>query len=300
VPVDVGGLINGLADLIASTTGPQVELVLDIADHLPPALADPSQLEMAIINLGVNARDAMDGAGTIRIAATLETCVADRAPQLTPGRYIRIAVADTGAGMDEATRARAIEPFFSTKGIGKGTGLGLSMAHGLASQLGGALTIDSQQGVGTEVAIWLPESPQPTRSAAASERAQAGPSRAQTALVVDDEEYIRVTTVDMLTELGFAVHEAATAEAALEAIEAGLRPDFLITDHLMPGMTGVELATAVRARAPDVKILIVSGFAEAEGIDPSLPRLTKPFVQSDLARHLHGGMPPGPPGEDRG
>ena len=106
--------------------------------------------------------------------------------------------------------------------------------------------------------------------------------------MVDDEEYIRVATIDMLTELGFTVREAATAEAALEIIDAGFRPDILITDHLMPGMTGVELAYAVRARMPNVKLLIVSGFAEAEGIDPSLPRLTKPFVQSELLRHIYG------------
>jgi PAS domain S-box-containing protein len=289
VPVDVGALIRGLADLIASASGPQVALRFDIADDLPPAMADHGQLEMAIVNLGVNARDAMDGVGTITISATFETTPAGRPPGLNPGGYVRIAISDTGKGMDEATRARAIEPFFSTKGIGKGTGLGLSMAHGLASQLGGALTIDSQLGVGTEVAMWLPESSQPAHAACASARARPAPLNAGVVLVVDDEEYIRVSTVDMLTELGFTVREAATAEAALQAMDAGFRPDILITDHLMPGMTGVELAYAVRARAPDTRILIVSGFAEVEGIDPALPRLTKPFVQSDLMRHLYGG-----------
>ncbi len=288
-PIDVGALVHGLADLIASTTGPQVALDLAVADDLPPATADASQLEMAIINLSVNARDAMEGAGIIRISATLETPAAGLPPHLKPGRYVRIAVADTGKGMDEATRARAIEPFFSTKGIGKGTGLGLSMAHGLASQLGGALTIESQPGVGTEVAIWLPESPLTPRSATARMPAQHAPAHAGTVLVVDDEEYIRASTVDMLTELGLTTHEAASAEAALQAIDAGLLPEILITDHLMPGMTGVELAHAVRARHPAIRILVVSGFAEAEGIDPSLPRLTKPFVQSDLARHIFAG-----------
>jgi PAS domain S-box-containing protein len=287
VPIDIGALIRGLADLIASTTGPQVARVFTVADDLPAASADPSQLEMAIINLSVNARDAMDGVGTLRISATLETTDGRQMPQLEPGRYIRIVVADTGRGMDEVTRSRAIEPFFSTKGVGKGTGLGLSMAHGLAAQLGGALTIDSEPGVGTEVAIWLPESPEVSRPATVA-RVQGSPSNTGTILVVDDEEYIRVATVDMLTELGFTVREAATAEAALEVIDAGFKPDILITDHLMPGMTGVELAYTVRARQPGVKLLIVSGFAEAEGIDPSLPRLTKPFVQSELLRHIYG------------
>jgi CheY-like chemotaxis protein/anti-sigma regulatory factor (Ser/Thr protein kinase) len=289
VPIDVGALINGLADLIASTTGPQVELILDVPDHLPPANADPSQLEMALINLSVNARDAMEGVGTITISATRETAEDGAAPLLRPGNYVRIRVADTGRGMDEATRARAIEPFFSTKGVGKGTGLGLSMAHGLASQLGGALTIESQPGVGTAVAIWLPESLDRPLGASVDQAAASGPSRAETVLVVEDEEYIRASTVDMLTELGFSVHESASAEAALQSLDAGLRPDILITDHLMPGMTGVELARAVRARCPEMRILIVSGFAEADGIDPSLPRLTKPFVQGDLARFIFGG-----------
>jgi CheY-like chemotaxis protein len=188
--------------------------------------------------------------------------------------------------MDEATRIRAIEPFFSTKGLGKGTGLGLSMAHGLASQLGGALTIDSTPGVGTEVAIWLPEMPAPVPSAAEGRRPPNIMPATGSALIVDDEELIRLSTADMLGELGFSVHEAPTAEAALRLIEAGLAPDLLITDHLMPGMTGVELALAVRVRRPSTKILIVSGFADADGIDPSLARLTKPFVQTDLARAL--------------
>jgi PAS domain S-box-containing protein len=294
VAVDVGGLITGLAGLVASTTGPQVTLTIDVAENLPPAKADPGQLEMAIINLALNSRDAMDGVGSIALSATLETHLAGKAPPLAPGRYVCIRVADSGRGMDEAVRARAIEPFFSTKGIGKGTGLGLSMAHGLASQLGGALTIDSAPGAGTTVAMWLPladEAPQPALQRPAGEAVAdpAGAQRGETVLVVEDEEYIRVSTVDMLTELGFNVRDAPSAEAALAAIKAGLRPDILITDHLMPGMTGVQLAHAVRQLAPQTRILIVSGFAETDGIDASLPRLTKPFVQGDLARFIAGG-----------
>ena len=210
VPIDVGDLIAGLADLVATAAGPQVAVTLDIADGLPPAQADPRQLEMAIVNLCVNARDAIEGAGAIRISATLETAGSAQAPPLTPGRYIRVAIADTGKGMDEATRTRAIEPFFSTKGIGEGTGLGLSMAHGLASQLGGILTIDSEPGVGTEVAMWLPESDRPAQSDAAPEPTLVSHTHAGSALVVDDEAYIRASIVDMLTELGFTVREAAT------------------------------------------------------------------------------------------
>jgi signal transduction histidine kinase/CheY-like chemotaxis protein len=280
--VDIAGLVDGLRELFASTTGPQINVEIDIAPDLPPARADAHQLEMALLNLGVNARDAMDGIGQVRIAAARATVAAGQVPGLAPGNYIRLSVADTGKGMDEATRARAVEPFFSTKGVGRGTGLGLSMAHGLASQLGGALTIASTPGQGTEIALYLPESQDAPPDAKAPHEATAG-ARSGAALLVDDEEYIRVITADMLTDLGFKVHEASSAEDALAALDSGLAPDLLITDHLMPGMTGVELAYAVQARHPATKILIVSGFAEVEGIDPALPRLTKPFVQSELA-----------------
>ena len=155
--VDVAKLVTDMAEHVASTTGPQIQVVCDVADDLPPAKADPNQLEMALLNLSVNARDAMPDGGTFRITASAET-ISRLSHQLRPGRYVRLSVADTGIGMSEATLARAIEPFFSTKGIGKGTGLGLSMVHGLASQLGGTLTISSRPGLGTNVELWLRES----------------------------------------------------------------------------------------------------------------------------------------------
>jgi CheY-like chemotaxis protein len=236
---------------------------------------------MAILNLAVNARDAIGGPGTICISVAAAVLEDGDVSHLKAGRYVRLQVADTGHGMDEATLSRAIEPFFSTKGVGQGTGLGLSMAHGLATQLGGALTIASQLGKGTQVSIWLPESNERPVSSEASH----GPQRslwAGTALLVDDEACIRVSTSDMLNALGFAVREASSAESALAAIDGGLLPELLITDHLMPGMTGVQLARLVRERRPNIKTLIVSGFADVDGIDPSFPRLTKPFMQSEL------------------
>jgi PAS domain S-box-containing protein len=280
--IDMGALVKGLADLVDSTVGPQVVLNIDVSGGPHNAKADPNQLEMAILNLAVNARDAIDGAGVIGISVSSRVLEAGEVSDLAPGRYARLAVSDTGRGMDQVTLSRAVEPFFSTKGVGQGTGLGLSMAHGLACQLGGALTIASQPGRGTEVSIWLPESNE-APAIGDNDTGQRRSLSAGAALLVDDEECIRLSTADMLTELGFKVHEAASAEAALEAIDAGLAPDLLITDHLMPGMTGVQLARRVRERRPESKILIISGFAEVEGIDPSLPRLTKPFVQSDLA-----------------
>ncbi len=282
VATNVGALVKGLLELIVSTVGPQISLKVEVAEQLPSAKADPNQLEMAILNLVVNSRDAMDGDGSLRISARCEVVDGDVLDGVKPGRYVRLVVADTGRGMDDATLARAVEPFFSTKGLGKGTGLGLSMAHGLASQLGGALTIASQQGVGTEVSIWLPASSETAQAADGANGLEVRTLRAGTALLVDDEELIRLSTADMLTDLGFEVREASSAEEALTAIEAGLVPDLVITDHLMPGMTGIELARRLKGRLPDTKILIVSGFAELEGIDPSFPRLTKPFVQSDL------------------
>ncbi|MCE7797098.1 ATP-binding protein [Sphingobium sufflavum] len=284
VPVEVGKLVAGMADLVASTTGPQIRVSVDAADDLPHARADVNQLEMALLNLSVNARDAMPDGGTLRITARAEHLGADRGA-LKAGDYVCLSVADTGIGMDDATMARAIEPFFSTKGIGRGTGLGLSMVHGLASQLGGALTISSRPGVGTNIELWLPQS--------ASE-IDAGPAvmpqpralKRGTALLVDDEEYVRMSTADMLGDLGYAVVEAASAEEAMLLVEKGARFDILLTDHLMPGMTGTELAKRVRIARPELPVLLVSGYAEIEGIAADLPRLTKPFRKDELAMSL--------------
>jgi CheY-like chemotaxis protein len=243
---------------------------------------------MAILNIGVNARDACGGSGQITASATKAAIGSGEVEGLEAGVYVRLSIADTGQGMDEETKRRAIEPFFSTKGIGQGTGLGLSMAHGLAMQLGGALTIASAPGAGTTITIWLPESQAPVACGALVADAGEPARQSGVVLLVDDEESIRLIAADMLTELGFAVRGAESAAAALRALDEGLQPDLLITDHLMPGMTGVELAKKVRARWPAAKILIVSGFAEAEGLDPALPRLTKPFVQSELLAALAG------------
>lgn len=285
-PVDVGALIRGMAELLGSTMGPQIRLVVDVTDNLPPARGDANQLEMAILNLSVNARDAMENGGVLRISARAAAVPARHPAKLPPGEYVCISVADNGAGMDEATLARAIEPFFSTKGIGKGTGLGLSMVHGLASQLGGALTISSQKMVGTNVELWLPVSDTPvysTESSVPDSRFDAG---AGTVLLVDDESAVRASAADMLAEMGFAVIEADSAERALKLLQDGLRVDVLVTDHLMPGMSGVDLAYSVRERWPKIKLLVISGFAEAEGLAPDLDRLTKPFRKSELAAAL--------------
>jgi CheY-like chemotaxis protein len=271
-----------MADLVASTTGPQVKVIVDVAPDVPPARADANQIEMALLNLSVNARDAMPDGGTMTIAASLEVVEAGHRSKLVPGRYARLAVADTGTGMDEATRARAVEPFFSTKGVGKGTGLGLSMVHGLAAQLGGALAIASRPGLGTRVELWLPVADAAEQAPGKDEMAPA-PATTGTALLVDDEELVRASTSEMLADLGFTVVEAASGEEALRLLDGGLAPDILVTDHLMPSMTGTTLAREVRSRVAGMPVLVVSGYAEVDGIAPDLPRLTKPFRRADLA-----------------
>ncbi|HSX73510.1 MAG TPA: response regulator, partial [Shinella sp.] len=196
---------------------------------------------------------------------------------------VRLAVGDTGCGMDADTLARAIEPFFSTKGVGQGTGLGLSMVHGLASQMGGTLQIRSEPGDGTEVALWLPVSAAAPRPTIATSAGQAEPGGAKV-LLVDDDALARISTADMLRDIGYDVHEAQSAEDALLLLEED-RFDILITDHLMPGMSGIELGRAVRARWSGTRVVIASGFAEAE-LEANLPRITKPFRRRELEEVL--------------
>lgn len=288
--VNISSLISGMAELVASTSGPHIEMVIDVPDDLPPAKADPNQLEMAILNLSVNARDAMPGGGTMTILARCEVRESAEAG-LAAGRYIRLSVADTGSGMDEETLSRAIEPFYSTKGIGKGTGLGLSMAHGLASQLGGALKLWSRLGSGTKIDLWLPVSDEAAGEVEAVRIESPASHGAGTALLVDDEDIVRMTTADMLADLGFDPVEATSAEMAVEMLESGRKFDVVVTDHLMPGMNGAQLAELVRSRWPGTPVLIVSGYADADGISPDIPRLTKPFRQADLQASLGEVVP---------
>jgi PAS domain S-box-containing protein len=286
VPVDVGQLVGGMTDLIVSTLGPTINVHVDIAADLPPARADLNQLEMALLNLAVNARDAMPGGGDLTIMARRESVREQRRADLKRGHYVRLCVIDTGIGMDRSTLERATEPFFSTKGIGKGTGLGLSMVQGLAAQLGGGLLIESTPGQGTSIAFWLPIS---TVMVDDEEPiAPVLPTRTSrgTALLVDDEELVRMSTADMLIDLGFEVVEANSGEEALRLVRAGLVPAVLVSDHLMPGISGVDLARAARELQPALPVLVVSGYAEVEGIAPDLPRLTKPFRNAELAASL--------------
>jgi len=285
VPVDITSLVEGMGELVSSTTGPQIRVVVETSADLPSAQADPNQLEMAILNLAVNARDAMPDGGMLRISVSLESVPAGHRSGLRAGHYLLLSVADTGMGMDDETLAKAVEPFFSTKGIGKGTGLGLSMVHGLASQLGGALTIQSRLGAGTNVELWLPRSAMAPEGKSMQEPVLAT-TASGTVLLVDDEDLVRMTASDMLSDLGYDVIEATSGEDAIRLVVDGRHFDLLVTDHLMPGMVGTDLIALIQEMRPGTPVLLVSGYADKEGVDAAVPRLTKPFRKNDLAACL--------------
>jgi CheY-like chemotaxis protein len=238
---------------------------------------------MALLNLAVNARDAMPLGGMLTIRLEAHNLGESTQLHLPAGQYLCLSVCDTGEGMDSDTLAKAIEPFFSTKGIGKGTGLGLSMVHGLAKQSGGAFNLESTVGLGTTAHLWLPVAEGlPERIDDTALRPEN--VRPATILLVDDDALIASSTLALLEDLGHKVVEASSGSEALKLLDGGLQPDLIITDHAMPGMTGIELAVRVRSRKPELPILLATGFAELEGTQPiELPRLAKPFTQDQLS-----------------
>ena len=285
---DISALIAGMEDLLDRSLGAQISLELRPGRHLPLVEVDPTQAELAILNLAINARDAMPHGGRITISAEFPR---EHPGALKPGRYVRVQVRDTGIGMNEDLLARAIEPFYSTKPIGKGTGLGLSMVHGLAVQLGGLFELQSTVNVGTTASIWFPASNavvEEQEQAAAQEKSFAK-SRSAAILLVDDDALIGMATADMLEDLGHTVFEARSGKIALEILKQsakeGQKIDLVITDQAMPGMTGLELADQIRAVFPALPILLATGYAELPaGQKSNLPRLSKPYVQDTLRR----------------
>ncbi|MDP9085231.1 MAG: response regulator, partial [Pseudomonadota bacterium] len=284
-PVAIGSLLEGMSDMLARSLGPTIDVRLVIEPGLPAARVDPNQLELALLNLAINARDAMPDGGPLRIEASS----AERADArgLASGCYIRIAVIDGGIGMSAETLARAIEPFFSTKGVGKGTGLGLSMVHGLAAQLGGMLTVTSAPGAGTTAEILLPtttEMPGETDRDDADLMVAAGRA---TILLVDDEELVREGTAEMLRDIGYQLLTAASGGEALSLLRADNGIELIVSDYLMPGMNGVDLIQRARSIAPEVPALLITGYSNiASGPGAELPRLAKPFRQVDLAARV--------------
>ncbi len=290
-PVDVPDLVLGMADLLRRSIGPSVRIETRFPLGLPLARVDANQLELALLNLAVNARDAMPGGGTIVIAAREEEIGAETTDSesgaLPPGRYFCLSVSDSGAGMDEETLARATEPFFTTKGVGKGTGLGLAMVHGLAAQSGGRLLLKSRPGEGTTAEILLPLAamvPAAQLPAPPPAPETDGDGRSGIAvLVVDDDPLVLSSTAAMLEDLGFIVTEAISGAAALEALDSGAPVDVVLTDQAMPGMSGIQLIAAIRARQPQMPVILGTGYAELpEGADPEIPRIGKPFGRETL------------------
>jgi signal transduction histidine kinase/ActR/RegA family two-component response regulator len=286
-PVDIGSLLSGMRDLISSSVGPTVEVHLRCEHDLPAALIDPNQLELAMLNLSVNARDAMPDGGPLTILAE-QVAMGPRAnPKMKPGLYVRLSVIDAGCGMEPETVARAVEPFYSTKEFGRGTGLGLSMVHGLAAQLGGGFEITSAPGEGTRVDLYLPvaEHMAPAERRPAPEAVRTI-GRRLSVLLIDDEELVRTATAEMIRDLGHSVTEASGAPEALARLDQGISVDVVITDYMMPGMDGGALSRRIAQTHPEIPILLITGYAGPAEDLVDLPRLAKPFGQAEIAAAL--------------
>jgi signal transduction histidine kinase len=283
--VNVPTLVGGMVEMLQRSLGPGVQIVTDF-QAVPSTRVDPNQLELALLNLALNARDAMPLGGRLTISARRERIERGEVPGLAPGEYVCICESDTGDGMDEATLKRATEPFFTTKGAGRGTGLGLSMVDGLVAQSGGGMRITSQTGLGTRVELWLPvcdEAPA-ERVLPAPAAPPIGDVRACRVLVVDDDPIVCAGTAAMLDDLGHLALEVGSGEAALRLLCSDTPIDLVITDHAMPGMTGTELAGHIRRGWPELPVILATGYAEIPGeSDLGVPRLLKPYRQQELA-----------------
>jgi len=282
--VDVAKLAGGMIDMLRRSVGPTIQITTEFQPELAAVRVDPNQLELALLNLAVNARDAMPDGGDLRITAHAEHVIAGHMPGVDPGDFIVIGVGDTGCGMDETTLKRAAEPFFTTKDLGRGTGLGLSMVDGLAGQSGGAMRIRSRPGVGTNVELWLPASE--TRLAE-PERLDLRPGAAEVfpvrVLLVDDDPNVRASTAAMIEDLGHAAVAAASAADALEVLRSPQEIDLVLADYAMPAVTGTRLAAQIDGVRPGLPVVIITGYGEASDELFGLPRLNKPFRQHQLA-----------------
>lgn len=286
-PIDMAELLTGMRDLIRSSVGPTIELHFKCAPDVSLGLGDPNQLELAILNLCVNARDAMPNGGPLTILVNEVAVSPGSTLNLKPGLYILLSVIDAGFGMDAQTLARAVEPFYSTKETGRGTGLGLSMVHGLAAQLGGAFLLSSEPGQGTRADLYLPvaenaEAREPIRLVPALRRL----SRTLSILLVDDESLVRTGTAEMIRDLGHHVIEAEGGAEALDLLGRGTVPDVVITDYKMPHIDGAVLAKRIQKLYPSIAILVITGYTGTTDDVLHLPRLAKPFGQAEIAAAL--------------
>jgi PAS domain S-box-containing protein len=287
--VDIPELVRGMADLLQRSIGPRIEVDTHFPLRLSCAHVDANQLELALLNLAVNARDAMPEGGRFSISGSERVLLPGGENGLNPGMYVCLSVTDTGIGMDATTLARAAEPFFTTKEVGKGTGLGLAMVHGLAAQSGGCLILRSEPGQGTTAELWLPAAQEKPQAKWKQGAAEAAPTLLHVApltiLVVDDDALVLANTAAMLEDLGHTVLQAPSGHDALALLRAGHRVDLVMTDHAMPGMTGAQLASTLRSERPELPILLVSGYADMPADTPDqVGKLNKPFDQAALAQ----------------
>jgi signal transduction histidine kinase/CheY-like chemotaxis protein len=280
---DVAQLILEMEAMLKTSLGPSIGINFELGSKPYFICADPNQLELAIINLALNARDAMPEGG--ELAIKIREAEAEPSNQLSSaGHHVCISVTDTGSGMDEPTLNRAVEPFFTTKEVGKGTGLGLSMVHGLVSQSHGIVRMRSELGHGTTVELYFPLSKSAATTEAAGDAQSAPPQIPKCILVVDDDVLVLESIFEMLSEMGHSVYMASSGERALELLREHAEIELVLTDHAMPGMTGIELAHSIREIRPNLPVVLGTGYAEIPGgSEIELPRLSKPYGEADLA-----------------
>ena len=292
-PLDVNALVGSLGDLLARTIGEQIALDMRLGCGLPPGIADANQLESAILNLTINARDAMPEGGKLSVRswfADLNAAAAADMAEAEAGRYVVVSVSDTGVGMEPELLDKVFEPFFTTKPLGQGTGLGLSMVYGFARQNGGHVTIESEVGKGTTVSLYLPAAER--ASTESSEEAVTAPQgEGQSVLVVEDDPSVRLLIRDVLEEVGYSAIEASDGSAAVPILASDIAIDLMISDVGLPGMNGRQLADTARTHRPDLPILFVTGYAENAAIrsgflGANMSMITKPFSLDDLGQKI--------------
>ena len=289
--VDLNGLIAGMTDMLLSTIGATVRIDTILGEGLWPAMVDVNQVELVLLNLAINARDAMANGGLLTIQAqNLRIQPWNGAIDLPVGDYVVLSVADTGTGMSDEVKAKAFEPFFTTKEVGKGSGLGLSQVYGIARQLGGSVDIESQVGKGATIRVYLPRAPQaavePPRQSAPFEAAAAAQARI---LVVDDDRGVRELVMSCLTDIGYEVTDAPNAREALDLLERGLPVDLLLVDFAMPEMNGIDLVRQAKLRRPHLKALFMTGYANTAQLDAEMGEIAmvrKPFKLNELSEKV--------------
>ncbi|GEO16671.1 histidine kinase [Microvirga aerophila] len=293
--VDVNQVITDMNDLLMRSLGGFIRIERQLAEHLWAAMVDPDQLELAILNLCINARDAMTENGVLTLSTRNRTVGEGEVTDLPEGDYVVVSVADTGEGMPPEILSRVLEPFFTTKEVGKGTGLGLSMVYGLAQQSGGTVVINSTVGVGTTVELYMSKSATDRSDSAHEEASLVDSTVKARILLVDDDAEVRAVTAAYLNDMGHRVVEAADGPSALDILRADSGLDLLIADFAMPGMTGLDLANKARKQQPDLGILLVTGYADPERMPDNYPVLQKPFSRVELGvKVMEAARPRGP------